>query len=382
MDFAYTEERRQLQDTLQRFLGREYSFAQRRKRLAAGNGFSREMWKQLAELGVLGLGIREDDGGMGGDAFDTLIVMEALGRALVVEPYLSSVVLGAGIVSDAGNDAQRAAWLPAVASGEKLLAFAHGEAAARYEPGYVETRATRQGNGWKLAGSKAVVLNGDCADAFIVSARTAGNAGDRAGLSLFIVDAKARGVNVRAYATQDAGRAADVRLDGVEAGDENRIGSVGEALPVIERALDRASAALCAEAIGIIEALNEATLEYLKTRKQFGQPIGRFQALQHRMAEMTIKAVEARSMAILAASAMSSPDANERARRVSSAKAFIGQAARFVGQQAIQLHGAIGMTDELVVSHWFKRLAMIDVTFGDAEHHLGRVSDMILAEAT
>ena len=380
MDFSLAEERRLLQDTIKRFLAREYTFEQRRKRLAASAGFSAEMWKGLAELGVLGLGIREDDGGMGGDAFDTMIVMEALGRALAVEPYVSSVVLGAGIVSDAGNDAQRSAWLPAIAAGEKLLAFAHGEAAARYATNFVETRAVRAGKGWKLDGAKAVVLDGDSADALIVSARTSGNASDRDGISLFLVDSRARGVTVRAYPTQDARRAADLRLEGVEIGDDVRLGAEGKALPVIERALDRANAALCAEAIGIIEALNEATLEYLKTRKQFGQPIGRFQALQHRMADMTIKAVEARSMAILAASAMSGTDTGERARRVASAKAFVGQASRFVSQQAIQLHGAIGMTDELVVSHWFKRLAMIDMTYGDADHHLGRVSDMILAE--
>ena len=381
MDFSLAEERRLLQDTIKRYLGREYAFDQRRKRLAANAGISREIWKQLAELGVLGIGIREDDGGMGGDAFDTMIVMEAMGRALVVEPYLSTVVLGAGLISDAGSDAQRAAWLPAIAAGEKLLAFAHGEAAARYAASYVETRAVRSGKGWKLEGTKAVVLNGDSADALIVSARTGGNVSGREGISLFIVDPKSRGVSLRAYPTQDAGRAADLRLNGVEVGDDMRIGAEGQALAFIERSLDRANAALCAEAIGIIEAMNEATLEYLKTRKQFGQPIGRFQALQHRMADMTIKAVEARSMAILAASAMSSADPDERARRVASAKAFVSQAGRFVGQQAIQLHGAIGMTDELVVSHWFKRLAMIDVTFGDAEHHLGRVSDMILAEA-
>ena len=380
MELGLTEERRLLQDTIKRWAAREYTFEQRRKRLAAASGFSREAWKQLAELGVLGIGITEDDGGIGGDAFDTMIVMETLGRALVVEPYLSTVVLGAGVVSDAGSDEQRAAWLAPIAAGEKLLAFAHGEAAARYATSYVETRAVRHGNGWKLDGAKAVVLDADSADALIVSARTRGGVSDRDGISLFIVDAKARGASIRGYATQDARRAAEVRLDGVEVADDMRLGAEGQALAVIERALDRANAALCAEAVGIVEALNEATLEYLKTRKQFGQPIGRFQVLQHRMADMTIKAVEARSMAILAASAVAIPDPSERARRVASAKAFVGQAARFVGQQAIQLHGAIGMTDELVVSHWFKRLAMIDMTFGDADHHLGRVSDMILAE--
>jgi alkylation response protein AidB-like acyl-CoA dehydrogenase len=382
MDFTLTDEQRQLQDTIRRYLAREYSFEQRRKRLAAGAGASREVWGQLAELGVLGIGIREDDGGLGGDAFDTMIVMEALGRALVVEPYLSTVVIGAGLVSEAGSEAQRAAWLPAIVAGERRLAFAHAEPGARYEASYVETRAAKQASGWKLDGMKAVVLDGDSADALIVSARTAGDRADRAGISLFLVDPKARGVGVRGYGTQDAGRAADVLLEGVVVGDEARLGPAGEALGAIERALDRANAALCAEALGIIDALNEATLEYLKTRKQFGQPIGRFQVLQHRMVDMTIKAVEARSMAILAAAAMSGGHAPERSRRVSSAKAFIGQAARFVGQQAIQLHGAIGMTDELVVSHWFKRLAMIDVTFGDARYHLGRVSDLILAVET
>src|SRR4051812_10029495 len=201
MDFSLAEERRLLQDTIKRYLGREYTFEQRRKRLAAGTGSSRETWEQLAELGVLGIGIREDDGGMGGDAFDTMIVMEALGRALVIEPYLPTVVLGAGIVSDAGSDAQRAAWLPAITTGEKQLAFAHGEAAARYAASFVETRAIRRGAGWKLDGTKAVVLGGDSADALVVSARTSGAASDRDGISLFLVDPKARGVTLRAYPT-------------------------------------------------------------------------------------------------------------------------------------------------------------------------------------
>ena len=215
MDFSLAEERRLLQDTIKRYLAREYTFEQRRKRLAASPGLSREAWKQMAQLGVLGIGIREDDGGMGGDAFDTMIVMEAMGRALVVEPYLSTVVLAAGLISDAGSDAQRAAWLPAIAAGEKLLAFAHGEAAARYATSYVETRAVRKGNAWKLDGAKTVVLNGDSADALIVSARTSGGASDRDGVSLFVVDPKAGGVSLRTYPTQDAGRAADVHLVGV-----------------------------------------------------------------------------------------------------------------------------------------------------------------------
>ncbi len=380
MDFSLAEERTLLQDTIKRFLTNEYKFEKRRAIVSSPDGFSREIWKQLADLGLLGLTMRDEDGGMGGDAFDTSIVMEAFGRALVVEPYVATVVLGAGILSDAGSAAQREAWLGPVAAGEKLLAFAHTEPAARYSPSFVETKAKREGASWKIDGFKSVVLNAANADAIIVSARTAGAAGDRDGISLFIVDRKAAGVSLRTYQTQDGGHAADVKLAGASVGDDQRIGEAGAAFAAIDRALDRANAALCAEALGIIDALNEATLEYLKTRKQFGQPIGRFQALQHRMADMTIKAVEARSMGVVAAAAMGEKDPAERSRRVSAAKAFIGQAARFVGQQAIQLHGAIGVTDELIVSHWFKRLTMINATFGDADFHLGRFSDLMLGE--
>jgi alkylation response protein AidB-like acyl-CoA dehydrogenase len=379
MDFSLAEERRLLQDTIRRFLANEYAFDKRRTRVASAEGFSRATWQEFARLGLIGIAMREEDGGMGGDAFDTLIVMEAFGRALVAEPYLATVVLGAGILADAGSESQRARWLPAVAEGQKLLAFAHSEADARYEETYVATRAVREGGSWKLDGAKSVVLNAQTADAVIVSARTSGKDSDRDGVSLFLVDPKAKGVSLRGYATQDGGRAAELTLKGVVVADDARLGEAGKAMGAIQAALDRANAALCAEALGVIDALNEATLEYLKTRKQFGQPIGRFQALQHRMAEMTIKAVEARSMAILAAHAMRLTDARERTRRVSAAKAFVGQAARFVGQQAIQMHGAIGVTDELIVSHWFKRLTMINATFGDADHHLGRVSDLMLA---
>ncbi|HEX3062741.1 MAG TPA: acyl-CoA dehydrogenase [Usitatibacter sp.] len=377
MDFSLAEERRLLQDTIRRFLANEYSFDKRRARVASSEGFSRETWKEFARLGLAGIAMREEDGGMGGDAFDTLIVMEAFGRALVAEPYLATVVLGAGIIAATGSPDQRSAWLPAVCEGDKLLAFAHPEADARYDESYVATRAVKEGGAWRLDGAKSVVLNAQSADALVVSARVAGKDCDREGISLFLVDPKAKGVSLRGYATQDGGRAAELALKGVLVDDKARLGEAGQAMGAIEAALDRANAALCAEALGIIDALNEATLEYLKTRKQFGQPIGRFQALQHRMAEMTIKAVEARSMAILAAHAMRLPDARERTRRVSAAKAFVGQAARFVGQQAIQMHGAIGVTDELIVSHWFKRLTMINATFGDADHHLGRFSDLM-----
>jgi alkylation response protein AidB-like acyl-CoA dehydrogenase len=380
MDFNLTPEQGMLQDSLRKFLANEYGFETRRKRAATPEGFSREAWARLAELGVLGIAIPEADGGLGGDAFDTMVVMEPLGRALVLEPYVSTVVLGAGTIAQAGSAAQKEAWLPAIVAGEKILAFAHAEPRSRYALAHVETKAAKDGAGWRLDGAKAVVRDAPSADALLVSARVSGAVGDEGGLALFLVDAGAPGVSMRGYATQDAGRAAEVALSGVRVGPDALVGTAAEAFPVIERAVDRGIAALCAEALGLIDALNEATLEYLKTRQQFGQPIGRFQALQHRMVDMTIRAVEARSMAIVAAAGANHPDRAQRRRAIHAAKAYIGQAARYVGQQAVQLHGGIGVTDELVVSHWFKRLAIINATFGDAEHHVGCFSDLLLDE--
>jgi alkylation response protein AidB-like acyl-CoA dehydrogenase len=254
-----------------------------------------------------------------------------------------------------------------------MLAFAHSEAGARYELDQVATTATAAGAGWQLDGAKAVVLGAPSADKLIVSAR------DAKGISLFLVDAKAPGVTLRAYPTQDGARAADIRLDKVAVGADALIGTAGGALPVIERAVDYANAALCAEAVGIMSALNEVTLEYLKTRKQFGVPIGKFQALQHRMADMVIATEQARSMATLAAVRVDSTDAAERSRSVAAAKAYVTQSARVVGQQAVQLHGGMGVVDELNVAHYFKRLTMIGLAFGDADYHLGRFSDTLLA---
>ena len=380
MDFSLSPEQGMLQDSLRKFLAKEYGFEMRRARSGSPDGFSRDTWAQLAELGLLGISIPEDDGGLGGDAFDTMLVMEQLGRALVVEPYLSTVVLGGATIAAAGSAEQKARWLPAIVGGEKIVAFAHGEPRSRYALSHVECTAKRDGEGWKLDGQKAVVRDAASANVLLVSARTAGATSDPKGISLFFVDAKAKGVAIRGYATQDGGRAGEVFLTGVQVGNDALIGAAGEAYPVIERAVDRGIAALCAEALGVIDALNEATLEYLKTRQQFGQPIGRFQALQHRMVDMTIRAVEARSMAIVAAAGSNHEDRAQRLRMVSAAKALVGQAARYVGQQAIQLHGGIGVTDELIVSHWFKRLALINATFGDADHHVGRFSDLLLDE--
>jgi alkylation response protein AidB-like acyl-CoA dehydrogenase len=379
MDFNYTEEQSALQDTLRRFIARDYGFEQRRALAKSAEGFSRAHWKQFADLGLLALPFPEDFGGMNGNAVDTLLVMEAFGRGLVLEPYLATVVVAGGLIRDAGSAAQKEELLPAIAGGELMMALAHYEPGARYELNHVATVARPDGSGWKLSGAKAVVLGGGAAGKLIVSARTSGGPRDSSGISLFIVDSKAPGVAVRSYPTQDGARAAEIRLDGVSVDTGALVGAKDMALPIIERALDYGIAALCAEAVGIMAALNEATLEYLKTRKQFGQPIGRFQALQHRMVDMVIATEQARSMATLAAVKADSPDAAERRRAVSAAKAYVGQQARFVGQQAVQLHGGMGVVDELNVSHYFKRLTMINATFGDADHHLGLFSDTLLA---
>jgi alkylation response protein AidB-like acyl-CoA dehydrogenase len=372
MNFNYTEEQLALQDTLRRFIAKDYSFEHRRALAKSADGFDREAWKTFADFGILALPFHEDFGGLNGSAIDTMLVMEMLGRGLALEPYVSTVVLCGGLIRDAGSAAQQEALLPAIAGGELMLALAHHEPGGRYELDRVATTAIPAGSGWQLNGAKAVVLGAPSADKLLVSAN------DGTGISLFVVDAKAAGVALRAYPTQDGARAADIRLTDVAVGTDALIGTAGNALPVIERALDYANAALCAEAVGIMSALNEITLEYLKTRKQFGVPIGNFQALQHRMADMVIATEQARSMATLAAVRVDSADAAERSRSVAAAKAYVSQSARLVGQQAVQLHGGMGVVDELNVSHYFKRMTMIGMTFGDADYHLGRFSDTLL----
>ena len=374
MNFDYTEEQIALQDTLRRFFSRDYGFEHRRAVAASADGFDRAAWKTFAELGLLALPLPGDHGGLDGNAVDVQLVMEMLGRGLALEPYLSTVVLCGGLIRDSAAPSQREALLPGIAGGESMLALAHFEPGQRYEADRITTTATRSGSGWRLDGGKAVVLGAPSANMFIVSAVAA------EGLSLFLVGAGASGLSLRAYPTQDGARAGDLRLAGVEVAADALVGAAGGGLEIVERALDHANAALCAEAVGIMGALNEITLEYLKTRKQFGMPIGKFQALQHRMADMVIATEQARSMATLAAVRADSTTPAERSRAVAAAKAYVLQSARLVGQQAVQLHGGMGVTDELVVGHYFKRLTMIALTFGDADYHLGRFSDAMLAD--
>ena len=371
MDFNYSNEQIALRETLQRFINRDYDFERRREFSRSPLGYSAHAWSQFAELGFLSLPFPEEFGGLGGNSVDIMLVMEMAGRGLLLEPYLSSVVMCGGLIRDAGSESLKRRMLPRIGAGEVKLALACHEAGARYDLARVECAAARSGGGWRLSGQKTVVLDAPSADYFLVSARS----GDA--VSVFLVGREAKGVALFAYPTQSGGRAADLRLQDVVLDADALIGSAGQGLAIVERAADQGIAALCAEALGIITALNEATLNYIKTRKQFGVPIGKFQALQHRMADMIIAAEQARSMAIFAAVYADSGDAPERRRAVSGAKAYIGQAARLVGQQAVQMHGAMGVVDDLIVSHYFKRLTMIDLTLGDVDYHLARFSESL-----
>jgi alkylation response protein AidB-like acyl-CoA dehydrogenase len=386
VDFNYSNEQTALRETLQRFVGREYDFERRRELAQSALGYSAEAWARFAEFGLLSLPYPEEFGGFGGHAVDVMLVMELIGRGLLLEPFLSTVVMCGGLIRDAGSPPLKQSLLPRIGTGEIKLALACYEASARYDLSQVTcTAAPGSGGGWHLSGQKTVVLDAPSADYFLVSARAgAGDSGagsngadDPRGVSVFLVGREAQGVSLLAYPTQSGGRAADLRLDDVQLGQDALIGAPGEGLAIVERAVDLGAAALCAEAVGIIAALNEATLNYLKTRKQFGVPIGKFQALQHRMADMFIAAEQARSMAILAAVYADSEDAALRRRSVSAAKAYIGQAARLVGQESVQLHGAMGVVDDVIVSHYFKRLTMIELTLGDTDYHLGRFSNTL-----
>ncbi len=368
MDFEYSEEQQLLADSVQRFMQKSYDFETRKKSVASDAGYSEDAWRTFAEMGLLGLPLPQDYGGFGGGALDLMAVMEAFGEGLVIEPYLATVGLGAQFVARAGTKAQQKAILPAVAEGRMKLAFAHTEAAARYNLAQVETTATKNEAGWVLSGEKKVVLGAPLADKLIVSAATG-----KRGYSLFLVDPATPGVEVKPYRTFDELRAGDVALDNVQLDKKAMIGKKGAGLALVEAVVDFATALLCAEAVGVIKSTNEATLEYLKTRKQFGVTIGTFQALQHRMVDMFISGEQARSMACLAASKVdTAADADDRRRAVSAAKIKIADACRHVSQESIQLHGGMGMTEEMKVSHSFRRLTMIAQQFGDADHHLDR----------
>ena len=376
MDFDLSEEQRLLKDSVDRMVADKYDFEKRKTYLKNEHGFSREVWGQFAELGLLALPFAEADGGFGGGAVETMIVMESLGRALAVEPYLATVVLSGGVLRHAATEAQRAEFVPQIAGGEKIFALAHHERAARYNLACVSTKATKDGDGYVLDGEKSLVLNGDAADWLVVSARVSGGTRDADGIGLFIVDARAPGVTRRGYWNQDATRSAEISFSKVKVDAAHVLGEPGKGLPVIERVIDEAIAALCAEAVGGMSVAHADTVDYLKTRKQFGVTIGSFQSLQHRAVEMFVFLEQARSITFFATMMASEADAKERARAMAAAKVQIGKSLRFVGQQSIQLHGGIGMTYEYRVGHYFKRGTMVDSLFGDVDHHLARLSAM------
>jgi pimeloyl-CoA dehydrogenase small subunit len=373
MDFDFTEEQRLLKESVDRFIADRYEFEQRKGFAKSEAGYSSDNWKQFADLGLLAIPFAEEHGGFGGGPIETMIVMEAFGRGLVLEPYFPTVVLGGSLLRHGGSEAQKSELIPKIASGDLGVAFAHGERQARYDLADVETRAKKSGAGYLLNGEKSLVLNGDSADMLIVSARVAGSQRERSGIGLFLVNANAKGVSRRGYPTQDGLRAAEISLSGVEVAADRIISE--DALPIIERVVDEAIAALAAEAVGAMAEMHALTVDYLKTRKQFGVAIGAFQALQHRAVDMFVALEQARSMAMLATMMSAEDDAETRTRAISGAKVQIGRSAKIVGQGAIQLHGGVGMTMELKVGHYFKRATMIDVMFGDADHHLARLAE-------
>jgi pimeloyl-CoA dehydrogenase small subunit len=374
MDFDLSEEQRLLKESLDRLIGDRYAFEQRKNYAQNPEGWSRDLWAQYAELGLLGLPFDEQFGGSAGGPVETMIAMEAFGRALGLEPYLATVVLGGGFLRHGASTKQCADLIPKIAAGDLTLAFAHTERQSRYDLHDIATRAVRDGSGWVIEGEKGVVLHGDTADKLIVTARVGGGRRDRDGVAAFILDAKAPGMSRRGYPTQDGLRAAEIALSGVRVGAEGVLGEPGAALPLIERVVEEGIAALCAEAVGAMSVMHELTVDYLKTRRQFGREIGSFQILQHRAVDMLIALEQARSMAMFATMMAGEDNAAERRHAVSAAKVQIGRSGKFVGQQAIQLHGGIGMTMEYKVGHYFKRVTMIDAMFGDADHHLRRLA--------
>ena len=374
MDFDLNEEQRLLQDSVTRLLSDRYAFTARRNYAKEADGWSKDVWNQYAEMGLLGLPFDESVGGMGASGTETMLVMEAMGKVSILEPYLASVVLGGTALKLAGTSAQKSAILPGVAEGTIKLAFAHGERQARHDLTDVLTTAKRDGAGWVLDGAKSVILHGDCADKLIVSARTSGERDDASGITLFIVDAESEGVARRGYKLHDSTPAAELSFSSVRVADSAVLGTVGDGLKIIQRVMEAGIAATAAEAVGAMEMLYETTVEYLKTRVQFGKPIGTNQVLQHKAADMLVELEQGRSMAMLAAVTVDEPDAAERERLMSQIKVHTGRAATFVAKTAVQLHGGIGMTEELAIGTYFRRIMVIEQLFGDTAHHLAKLA--------
>ena len=370
MDFDFTDEQNMVRDGISRLIREQYDFDTRRNVIASDTGWRPELWAQLAELGMLAAPFSEEDGGFGG-ATESMIIMEEFGKGLAVEPFIPSVVCGGGFLKHGGSAAQREEYIGGIISGEMVFAFAYAEPRGRYDLANLETTAKADGGDYMLNGHKAVVIGAPWATHFVVTARTSGGQTDKDGISVFVVDKAAQGVSTRDYATVDGRRASEVYFENVKLTGDALIGEADNGLPLIEKVVDEATAAVCAEAVGAMKVTNETTLDYSRQRKQFGVPIGSFQVLQHRMADMLMEYEQSVSMMYLATIKLDEDDAT-RKKNVSAAKVRIGQAARFIGQSAIQTHGGMGMTDELAVGSYFKRLSIIESEFGSVDHHMRR----------
>ena len=376
MDFSLDDDLLLLRDGIGRFAAESYDFETRQEIVDSEAGYSHEHWRQFAELGWLGATLPEEYGCIGLGPRAAMVIMQELGKGLVVEPYLPTVVLGGEMIARHGSDFQKDTVLPGISAGEITLALAHAEPGSRYDLHNIATTAEPAGFDFVLNGAKGMVLNGASADKIIIPARSAGERNDREGISLFLIDGEAPGLSRREFRTYDGWRAAEIQLTDVMARDGDLIGERPQGLEVLEDIMDRGIAALCAEAVGTMEVLFEATLEYLKTRKQFGRAIGEFQALQHRMSDMYMSLENARSMAFAATIALEEDDPARRREEIAMAKVQINESAHLIGRQGVQMHGAIAITDELAASHYYKRLSAIEALFGNTEHHLGRLSEL------
>ena len=379
MDFNFTEEQGMIRDSLSRLIREQYDFETRRTVVNSESGWRPEMWAQFAELGLLAAPFSEEDGGLGGNAVDSMVVMEEFGKGLVIEPFVPSVVGGGGFLKHGGNAAQKEEYLAGIIGGEMIFAVAASEPQSRFSMSDVTTTARANGSSYVLNGHKAVVMGAPWATHLVVTARTSGGQYDADGISVFIVPKSANGVVTRDYPTVDGFRASEVYLENVEVSGDAMIGEEGKGLTLIERVRDDSIAATCAEACGAMQVLHAQTLEYAKSRKQFGVPISTFQVLQHRMVDMFVEHQQSVSMTYQVTLRLEE-DATARMKAASAAKVQIGNSARFVGQSAVQIHGGMGVTDELAASHYFKRLTMIDTQFGNVDYHLRRYTDLSGAE--
>ncbi len=377
MSFSFNDDQKLLAESADRFIKDNYSFETRRKIMNSEDGFDREIWKKFCDLGWVALSIPEEYGGLGGTTVDLAVLQESMGKGLVLEPFFSTVVLGVAIIVKSGNTDQKLNILPKIAEGKKFLAFAHTEPRSRFNLNHVATRATRSGDGYVINGRKAVVYHAASADQIVVSARVNGSDFSPDGVTLFLVNRNTPGLFLRSYSTIDGLRASEIQFDDVSVDESSVLGEIGRAISILEAICDRACVLLCAEAAGAMDMAVKLTAEYLKSREQFGVPIGSFQVLQHRSVDMLGAKDFSRALTYRAAGVIDNGNSKDRAKAVSAAKVEMGKAGKKIGQESIQLHGGMGMTDDMSIGHYFKRLTMIDILFGNTDYHINRFAKLV-----